>query len=177
MKKSLLAICFAAISATSVSAIANNAGSGTITFKGTINSGACTIAPMDLNKEVSLGNINADNLKVSGNTGPQSNFELKLNDCKLDTGEPDEQYSKVEITFSGKADNTDASLWANSGSASNVAVAFFDSNGDAIKPGTKLEQVLKSPDTSVLLSAKAQATGQATSGDITAVANYVLSYQ
>lgn len=103
MKKSLLAICFAAISATSVSAIANNAGSGTITFKGTINSGACTIAPMDLNKEVSLGNINADNLKVSGNTGPQSNFELKLNDCKLDTGEPDEQYSKVEITFSGKA--------------------------------------------------------------------------
>lgn len=177
MKNSLLAICFAAISTTSLTAMANNAGSGTITFKGSVNSGACTIAPMDLNKEVSLGDINVSNLKTTGNTGPQNNFELKLNDCKLDTGEPDNKYSKVEITFSGKADATNATLWANSGSAQNVAVAFFDGEGKEIKPGAKLEQSLKSPDTTVQLSAKAQATGTATPGDINAVANYVLSYQ
>ncbi|MEX6395763.1 fimbrial protein [Providencia hangzhouensis] len=61
MNKTLIALCLA-LTTTSISAMAAHAGSGKITFKGTINSGACTIAPTDVNKENQLGNIAAGQL-------------------------------------------------------------------------------------------------------------------
>ncbi len=64
MNKTLIALCLA-LTTTSISAMAADAGSGKITFKGTINSGACTIAPTDVNK-VQLGNIAAVNLDAAG---------------------------------------------------------------------------------------------------------------
>ncbi|MEX5928554.1 fimbrial protein [Providencia hangzhouensis] len=142
MNKTLIALCLA-LTTTSISAMAADAGSGKITFKGTINSGACTIAPTDVNKEVQLGNIAAVNLDAAGKKGPLNSFELKLQDCQLDPSASGTPYSKVKITFNGQPDATNASLWSSTGSANNVAVSFLDSTGKTIKPGETLEQTLK----------------------------------
>ncbi|WP_272674882.1 fimbrial protein [Providencia sp. PROV029] len=176
MNKTLIALCLA-LTTTSISAMAADAGSGKITFKGTINSGACTIAPTDVNKEVQLGNIAAVNLDAAGKKGPLNSFELKLQDCQLDPSASGTPYSKVKITFNGQPDATNASLWSSTGSANNVAVSFLDSTGKTIKPGDTLEQTLKASDTTIILSAQAEATGAATSGSINSIANYVLSYE
>lgn len=176
MNKTLIALCLA-LTTTSISAMAEDAGSGKITFKGTINSGACTIAPTDVNKEVQLGNIAAVNLDAAGKKGPLNSFELKLQDCQLDPSASGTPYSKVKITFNGQPDATNASLWSSTGSANNVAVSFLDSTGKTIKPGETLEQTLKASDTTIILSAQAEATGAATSGSINSIANYVLSYE
>ncbi|WP_272675732.1 MULTISPECIES: fimbrial protein [unclassified Providencia] len=176
MNKTLIALCLA-LTTTSISAMAADAGSGKITFKGTINSGACTIAPTDVNKEVQLGNIAAVNLDAAGKKGPLNSFELKLQDCQLDPSASGTPYSKVKITFNGQPDATNASLWSSTGSANNVAVSFLDSTGKTIKPGETLEQTLKASDTTIILSAQAEATGTATSGSINSIANYVLSYE
>ncbi|MGJ7977049.1 fimbrial protein, partial [Providencia hangzhouensis] len=140
-------------------------------------SGACTIAPTDVNKEVQLGNIAAVNLDAAGKKGPLNSFELKLQDCQLDPSASGTPYSKVKITFNGQPDATNASLWSSTGSANNVAVSFLDSTGKTIKPGETLEQTLKASDTTIILSAQAEATGAATSGSINSIANYVLSYE
>ncbi|MEX6136805.1 fimbrial protein [Providencia hangzhouensis] len=176
MNKTLIALCLA-LTTTSISAMAADAGSGKITFKGTINSGACTIAPTDVNKEVQLGNIAAVNLDAAGKKGPLNSFELKLQDCQLNPSASGTPYSKVKITFNGQPDATNASLWSSTGSANNVAVSFLDSTGKTIKPGETLEQTLKASDTTIILSAQAEATGAATSGSINSIANYVLSYE
>lgn len=176
MNKTLIALCLA-LTTTSISAMAADAGSGKITFKGTFNSGACTIAPTDVNKEVQLGNIAAVNLDAAGKKGPLNSFELKLQDCQLDPSASGTPYSKVKITFNGQPDATNASLWSSTGSANNVAVSFLDSTGKTIKPGETLEQTLKASDTTIILSAQAEATGAATSGSINSIANYVLSYE
>lgn len=176
MNKTLIALCLA-LTTTSVSAIAADAGSGKITFKGTVNSGACTITPTDVNKEVELGSVSAANLNADGKTGPLNTFDLRLQDCQLDSGTPGTPYSKVKIAFNGNADAKKPTLWANMGRAQNVAVAFFAQDGKAIKPGDNLEQSLLSPETVITLSAQTQATGAATAGNISSVANYVLSYE
>ena len=176
MNKTLIALCLA-LTTTSISAIAADAGSGKITFKGVVNSGACTIVPADVNKEVELGSIASVNLAEAGKTGPLNTFELKLQDCQLESSDPAKPYSKVSIQFNGQADSEKASLWANTGSAENVAVAFFDKSGTAIEPGMTLTQDLKAPETTITLSAQAEATGIATPGNINSVANYVLSYE
>lgn len=176
MNKTLIALCLA-LTTTSISAMAADAGSGKITFKGTVNSGACTISPTDVNKEVQLGNIAAVNLDAAGKKGPLNTFELKLQDCQLDPSASGNPYSKVKITFNGQPDATNASLWSSTGSADNVAVSFLDNAGKTIKPGDTLEQTLRASDTTIILSAQAEATGAATSGSINSIANYVLSYE
>ncbi len=153
--------------------MAADAGSGKITFKGTINSGACTIAPTDVNKEVQLGNIAAVNLDAAG----INSFELKLQDCQLDPSASGTPYSKVKITFNGQPDATNASLWSSTGSANNVAVSFLDSTGKTIKPGETLEQTLKASDTTIICLLKQKQPVPATSGSINSIANYVLSYE
>ncbi|MEQ4676019.1 fimbrial protein [Providencia vermicola] len=176
MNKTLIALCLA-LTTTSISAMAADAGSGKITFKGTVNSGACTIAPSDVNKEVQLGNISAANLATAGKTGPLNTFELKLQDCQLDPSASGTPYSKVKIAFNGQPDSAKAALWANTGSADNVAVAFFNNAGNPIKPGDVLEQTLKASETTIILSAQVESTGAASSGSVNSVANYVLSYE
>lgn len=176
MNKTLIAV-FLALTTTSISTMAADAGSGKITFKGTVNSGPCTIAPSDINKEVQLGSISAANLGAAGKTGPLNAFELKLQDCQLDSGTPGTPYSKVKIAFNGQPDATKSTLWANTGSADNIAVAFFNNDGKAIKPGDVLEQKLKEAETTIILSAQVESTGAATAGSINSVANYVLSYE
>lgn len=164
----------------SASAFAADAGSGTITFKGEINSGACSIKPADVNKEVPLGSVSAAALNAAGKQGPKSPFTLELVDCQLaNPGEPASPYSKVKVNFSGSVAGTGAAanLWRNDGSATGVGVRFEQADGTAILPNSQVTQDLREDLTVISLAAQVEATDKATPGNVKSVANYILSYE
>ncbi|MGG4610294.1 fimbrial protein [Providencia sp. Me31A] len=178
MKKTLLASSVIALTLTAAStAFAADIGSGTIEFNGTVNSGACTIAPTSVTKEVELGSVPTVSLKTAGAQGPNVNFTLELSDCVLETADAEaDDYSKVKVTFNG-AMNSAGTLWANNGTAQNVGVLFQDSTGKNIKSGETIEQSLKTGANTVDLSARMQSLGAATSGSVKSTVAYVLDYQ
>lgn len=177
MKLNILASSVLAlvISSASISALAADAGSGTIEFNGVVNSGACTIVPTSLTKEVGLGSVPVASLKVAGNQGPVNDFSLELTNCVLENGTEDD-YSKVTVTFTGQMDGA-GNLWANSGTASNMGVLFQNDDGVALKNNDTVNQTLSAGNNSINLSARMQSLGTATAGSVKSTVAYVLSYQ
>lgn len=177
MKKTLLASSIIALTfaATSTS-FAADVGSGTIEFMGTVNTGACTIAPSSINKEVQLGSVPAASLQTAGAQGPNADFTLELADCILDPTAGGTDFSKVKVTFTGQMDAA-GTLWASSGTSTNVGVLFQDANGIDLKTGDFVEQDLKAGTSSINLSARMQSLGAATAGTVKSTVAYVLDYQ
>ncbi|MEX6398282.1 fimbrial protein [Providencia hangzhouensis] len=102
MKKTLLASSIIALTFTAAStSFAADVGSGTIEFNGTVNTGACTIAP-SVNKEVQLGSVPAASLQTAGSQGPNVDFTLELTDCILDPTASGTHYSKVTVKFTAQ---------------------------------------------------------------------------
>lgn len=156
---------------------AADVGSGTIEFNGTVNSGACTIKPESVNKEVQLGSVPSTLLKTAGAQGPDVNFALELSDCVLNpSGATGDDLSKVSVTFNGQMDPAGV-LWANMGSAQNVGILFKNSNGVNLKAGDSVEQKLNAGANIISLSARMQALGAATAGSVKSTVAYVLNYQ
>lgn len=177
MKKTLLASSIIALTLTATStAFAADVGSGTIEFSGTVNSGACTIAPSSVNKEVQLGSVPAVSLKAAGAQGPNVDFTLELSDCVLDPTESGTDYSKVKVSFTGQMEPA-GNLWASTGTAQNVGVLFQDANGQNLKTGDTIEQNLNAGSNTINLSARMQALGEATAGSVKSTVAYVLDYQ
>ncbi|MFP4908882.1 fimbrial protein [Providencia hangzhouensis] len=97
--------------------------SGTIEFDGTVNTGACTIAPSSVNKEVQLGSVPAASLQTAGSQGPNVDFTLELTDLSSNYTASGTDYSKVTVKFTGQMDAA-GTLWASTGTATNVGVLF-----------------------------------------------------
>lgn len=167
-----MALFFAASSSL---AFAEDVGSGTIEFRGVVNTGACTIAPSSVNKLVNLGSVPVASLQTAGAQGPVSDFELELTNCMLDPAGSGTNYSKVGITFTGTMDINN--LWANTGTASNVGILFEDQRGGQIISGSTIEQAMRAGTNVINLSARMQATGAATAGTVKSTVVYVLNYQ
>lgn len=178
MKKTLLASSIIALTLTaaSTSFAATEVGSGAIEFNGVVNTGACTIAPTSVNKEVDLGSVPASSLKTAGAQGPQTDFSLELSDCVLEVGGEENPYSKVSIAFNGVMDGA-GKLWENIGTSQNVGILFQDENGKNLTNQAPLEQQLKSGINVINLSARMQALGQASAGTVKSTVSYVLTYQ
>ncbi|HHN8317310.1 TPA: fimbrial protein [Morganella morganii] len=177
MKKTLLASSIIALTFTAVStSFAADVGSGTIEFNGTVNSGACSIVPSSINKEVQLGSIPAVSLKTARAQGPNVDFTLELADCVLDPAASGTDYSKVTVKFTGQMDAAGV-LWANSGTAQNVGILFQDGNGNNLKTGDVIFQNLNAGSNTINLSARMQALGVATGGSVKSTVAYVLDYQ
>lgn len=154
---SIMGLLFAASSSM---AFAEDVGSGTIEFRGVVNTGACTIAPSSVNKLVNLGSVPVASLQTAGAQGPVSDFELELTNCMLDPAGSGTNYSKVGITFSGMMDINN--LWASTGTASNVGILFADQRGNTIVSGDTIEQTMREGTNVINLTARMQATGAAT---------------
>ncbi|MBC5791249.1 fimbrial protein [Providencia sp. JUb39] len=177
MKKTLLASSVIALTLGAAStAFAVDVGSGTIEFNGTVNTGACSIAPSSINKEVQLGSIPAVSLKTAGAQGPNVDFTLELSNCVLDPSASGTDFSKVKVSFTGQMDPA-GNLWANSGTAQNVGVLFQNDAGQSIKSGDTITQNMTAGANTINLSARMQALGQATSGSVKSTVAYVLDYQ
>lgn len=177
MKHKLLASSIVALSITAAtSAFAADIGSGTIEFNGVVNTGACTIAPSSVNKQVNLGSVRVSSLQTAGSQGPVADFVLELTDCVLDPTESGTDFSKVSVTFSGQMDAA-GNLWESNGTASNVGVLLQDIDGVTLKSGDSVEQNLRAGTNLINLSARMQSLGGATAGTVKSTVAYVLSYQ
>lgn len=177
MKKTLLASSIIALTFTAAStSFAADVGSGTIEFNGTVNTGACTIAPSSVNKEVQLGSVPAASLQTAGSQGPNVDFTLELTDCILDPTASGTDYSKVTVKFTGQMDAA-GTLWASTGTATNVGVLFQNANGTNLKTNDTVEQSLNAGTNVINLSARMQALGAATAGSVKSTVAYVLDYQ
>lgn len=176
MKKTLLASSIIALTFTAAAtSFAADIGSGTIEFNGTVNTGACTIAPSSVNKEVQLGSVPAASLQTAGSQGPNVDFTLELTDCILDN-ETETDYSKVTVKFTGQMD-ADGILWASTGTASNVGVLFQNASGTNLKTNDTVEQSLNAGTNVINLSARMQSLGAATAGSVKSTVAYVLDYK
>lgn len=177
MKKTLLTSSVIALTLTAASTVfAADVGSGIIEFNGTVNTGACTIAPSSVNKEVQLGSVPAVSLKTAGQQGPNVDFTLELSDCVLDPTESGSDFSKVKISFTGQMDAS-GNLWASTGTAKNVGVLFQDNTGKSLKTGDTVEQNLNAGANTIQLSARMQALAAASAGSVKSTVAYVLDYQ
>lgn len=137
MKKLSLALISVLTISTATFAQTSGSSSGNIVFEGTVTDAACSILPIT---PVDLGSLSTKTLK-GGNTA-WGVSEIKFVDCNLDVKEAETKITKIELTtVAGAADPTKDALWANNGSADNVAVQVRIS-GKEITPAGVTQPIL-----------------------------------
>lgn len=176
MKLNKVASIFALVIGMSSSAVYADAGSGRVTFTGSIVDAACSVNPDSSDQEVDLGQIAASELAGGGMSTPR-NFEILLENCQLGSGAG--AVSGVTVTFGGAAADATNKLLGITGTAAGAGVAITDGSGSQITLGTPTaSRTLITGNNTLNFSAYAQGIAATiTEGDFQAVADFVLDYQ
>ncbi|KFB99178.1 YgiL family fimbrial-like protein [Trabulsiella guamensis ATCC 49490] len=161
-----------------------------MTFSGWVIESPCSIQPGDEDLQVDLGEV-ATSVLNSEKMSLATDFTIHLQDCIL-SKEVDGQTvttNKVDVTFSSANVNaTDSSLMKNSaedneGGATNVGVRILDDGNEKITLGEAVAINFPNLNSYQELNFKARmektpdATGDATPGNVNAIANYILNYE
>lgn len=112
-------------------------------------------------------------MQTAGSQGPNIDFTLELTDCILDN---ETDYSKVTVKFTGQMDAA-GTLWASTGTASNIGVLFQNASGENLQINDTVEQSLNAGTNVINLSARMQSLGAATAGSVKSTVAYVLDYK
>jgi minor fimbrial subunit len=86
-----------------------------LNISGTVVATPCTVDTGSVSQDVDFGQLRGTDLKTAGEASDWIPFEVKLVGCPAST-------TSATVTFSGERASTDATLYANTGSAVNVAV-------------------------------------------------------
>lgn len=176
MKKTILVAIVAGI--ISSSAMAADAGNGTVTFTGSIISAPCSIAPGEENQEVPMGQISNITLDNGGESSAQP-FQIKLENCNLQGD------NQVSVTFNGTEAGTNTGYLAITGDAKGAAVKLMNTSGSVIKVNSPTTQNYVEGDNSLKFRASliglqaVDKDGKAvavTPGQFQAVTNFTLAY-
>ncbi|ELV9468980.1 fimbrial protein [Salmonella enterica] len=195
MKKTLLGtfIMAAFVSATAYAVDApvtgGDFGGGTINFTGAVTQAPCSIAPMDDNQNIRLGQVSEKLLASSSSKGSDIvPVTIHLQSCDLSTTSGSTAFTKARIEFTGAgidATNSTKGFLLNSGSATNVAVQLTDMAGTAmdISSGKGTPDVtLTSGDSNTLqfgahmVNSGTGSSSAATPGSVVATVTYKLKY-
>ena len=157
-----------------------DAGSGTVTFIGTVSDAPCNIAAESVDQTVPFGLVSKSYLNADKEV--MKNFQIKLEQCDTSL------LKKASITFYGPGNATGAEIPA-LGVAKNVAIRLASANtGKAVIFGTKVDNDLQS-DTNILRftayvkkAAGATTTPPTSAPDVTegefrSIADFRMSYQ
>lgn len=179
MKKVILATLISG--AMSASALAANAGSGTVTFSGSIVEAACSIAPESVDQTVELGSVAASQLATNGRSASKP-FQIQLENCDMDFEVNGTKISTVTAAFTGgvSAGDTTNTQLAIVGSAGGAAVVITGADGTPVKlDGSEATApvAIQDGNSTLQYAAYLQGNGTVVAGDFTALANYTLSYQ
>ncbi|MBG5898532.1 fimbrial protein [Providencia stuartii] len=172
MKKVILATL---ISGAMSSAALAGAGSGTVTFTGSIIEAPCSIAPGEENQEVPLGQVSNVTLAAGGSSSAQP-FSIQLEGCNL------ENNNQVTVTFNGTAAGATgtpgADLLQITGDASGAAVKIMNASGATIAVNSGNTQNYVQGDNTLKFQAALQGLEGATivPGNFQAVTNFTLAY-
>ncbi|WP_272520758.1 MULTISPECIES: fimbrial protein [unclassified Providencia] len=172
MKKVIFATLISG--AMSTSALAVDAGSGTVTFTGSIIEAPCSIAPGEENQEVPLGQVSNITLENGGASSSQP-FTIELEGCNL------ENDNQVTVTFNGtEALNGGATtgLLQITGDASGAAVKIMNASGSQINVNSGNTQNYVEGNNTLKFQAALQGFQGTTPvpGNFQAVTNFTLAY-
>lgn len=151
-----------------------HAADGTVTFIGSVHSGACSIKPDSVDQTVRLGAIAKHQLQAGGKSEART-VKIELEGCDL-TGLTD---NTVTTTFTGAPSSVVPGAIGTVGGAGNLGI-MMTHGGDLIKLGVPTApQVISVGDNTLEFGAYVQgaATGDIIPGDFSAVTNFTLAYQ
>lgn len=151
-----------------------NAADGTITFTGSVHSGACSIKPESVDQTVPLGSIAKHQLQDGGKSNARPGT-IELEGCDL-TGLTD---NTVTTTFTGAPSSAVPGAIGTVGGAGGVGV-MMTHGGRPIQLGVATTpQAISVGDNTLEFGAYVQgaATGTIVPGDFSAVTNFTLAYQ
>lgn len=86
-----------------------------LNINGNVVASPCTVDISSVSQDVDFGTVRNTDLKDAGSASDWKSFSVNLNNCPTST-------SKAEVTFTGNPAAEDATMYANAGTASNVAV-------------------------------------------------------
>ncbi|RDL14117.1 fimbrial protein [Serratia fonticola] len=136
-----------------------------INITGLVVASACTVNNNLSNLNVNLGAAIPASTLTTGASSTPTPFSLALTSCPVGT-------NSVKVTFTGTPDTaTGGTRFKNTGTATNVSVELSQQGtGTILSNNSALTQsVLADRTVTYMLSARANATGQATPGTISAV--------
>ncbi|MDX4945441.1 fimbrial protein [Providencia manganoxydans] len=170
MKKIILATLISG--AMSASALAVDAGSGTVTFTGSIIKAPCSIAPGEESQNVPLGQVSNVTLE-QGHMSSAQDFSIKLQGCNL------QDDNEVSITFEGTEAVTGTGLLQITGDAKGAAVKIMSTSGVQIKVNDPYTQQYVKGDNELKFTAALQGLEGVTvvPGDFSATTRFTLEYQ
>ncbi|MEE9955504.1 fimbrial protein [Enterobacter cloacae] len=173
-KKAMLSLVLISGFATSASSIAAD---GTITFKGTITSAACTVtdpSSSGTGGTVDFGVVSSDALKGAGTKAMPVGFNISLTDCPSTV-------SKASVVFDGTSDAVNSKLLAldNSSTAKGFGIALYDQNDSQIGVKEKSNAyTISTGDNNLAFNARLMSTSAAvTAGNFTSSADFTVNYQ
>lgn len=172
MKKIILATLVSGVM--SSSALAVDAGHGTVKFTGSIIEAPCSIAPGEENQEVPLGQVSNVTLAAGGASSAQP-FSIQLEGCNL------EGDNQVTVTFAGTAavnGATTTDFLQITGDAQGAAVKLMNASGATIKVNSGNTQNYVEGDNTLKFKAALQGLDGVTvvPGEFQAVTNFTLAY-
>ncbi|MEB0046565.1 MULTISPECIES: fimbrial protein [unclassified Pseudomonas] len=153
-----------------------HAADGTVTFLGSVHSGACSIKPDSVDQTIRLGAIAKHQLDNGGKSEARRVL-IELEGCDL-TGLTD---NTVTTTFTAAPSSTVPGAIGTVGSAGGVGI-MMTHGGKAVVLGTATTpQVISTGDNTLEFGAYVQgaitATAPVVPGDFSAVTNFTLAYQ
>lgn len=151
-----------------------------ITITGKVLANTCTIDSSSATQNIPLDDISDRDIRGKGTTGGKKDVVIKLTNCGAGA-------SGVVVSASGKADDGDATAFANAraqadGGATGVAVYFFQTDGTTkfVPAGTVTQTSPLTPSVDNTLTYKAAFVGTkdvVTAGDFSTVVNMTFDYQ
>lgn len=172
IKTALAAAVLLASSASVVNAA--GAGSGTVTFTGSIIEAACSIKPESVDQTISLGQVAKSQLADGGRSNSQI-FDIKLVGCDTST------FKTVTSTFTGAESADVPGALGIVGTAGGAGVMMEQGSGAPIVLGTATTpQALSNGDNILTYGAYLQGSSVADAvvpGEFTGVTNFSLAYQ
>jgi len=148
-----------------------DAGSGKVTFTGSIIDAPCSIQAGDEEQAISLGEV-ASAAVAGGKTSTPVPFYIHLENCSTGT------LKTVQTTFSGASSSVTGAVLGVTGTASNVGIVMTDGDSNKIQLGTKTaKQNLTDGNNTLSYSAFIIGGEKPGEGEFTAVTNWTLSYE
>jgi type 1 fimbria pilin len=150
------------------------AADGTVTFLGSVHSGACSIKPDSVDQTIPLGAIAKHQLQAGGKSEPRR-LLIELEGCDL-AGLTD---NTVTTTFTGAPSSVVPGALGTVGSAGNVGIMMTHGSKPVELGVATTPQVIAAGDNTLEFGAYVQgaATGDIVPGDFSAVTNFTLAYQ
>ena len=151
-----------------------HAADGTVTFLGSVHSGACSIKPDSVDQSVPLGAIAKHQLESGGKSTARS-FYIELEGCDLSSLTD----KTVTTAFTGAPSSIVPGALGTVGDAGGIGIMMTHGGRPVVLGTPTTPQIISDGNNTLEFGAhvQGQATGPIVPGEFSAVTNFTLAYQ